>query len=64
MTHEAKGTVCGASVHVSGSGLQYYVHYGLAGTKRVSEQEYHRAMDKLEQWRTDKECHKDHEQAF
>jgi hypothetical protein len=43
-----ENVVRGVSIHVSGEGLLYYVHYSL-GTVEVSENEYHLAVLNLKQ---------------
>jgi hypothetical protein len=44
--------VRGVSIHFTGSGLQYYIHYDKAGTKEVNEKEYYQAVYLLEQMKT------------
>lgn len=45
---EAK--IRGISIHTTGDGLAYYVHYDELGTVRVDKEMYERAMAMLEKW--------------
>ncbi|MBO8172478.1 MAG: hypothetical protein H0Z33_11345 [Bacillaceae bacterium] len=51
-------TVRGVSIHASSKGLQYYVHYELAGTIEVDEKTYYQAVYQLEQWKLEREQQK------
>jgi hypothetical protein len=43
--------VRGISMHSCSSGVLYYVHYDIAGTKLVEEQEFYQAVYELEEWK-------------
>lgn len=45
-----KDIVRGVSIHSSGDGLKYYVHYDGKGTLEVRSSEYERAVRKLKSW--------------
>lgn len=47
-----KDIVRGVSIHSSGTGLQYYVHYDRMGTTEVSIDEYEDALLSLERWKS------------
>ncbi|WP_078551257.1 hypothetical protein [Bacillus alkalicellulosilyticus] len=42
----------GASIHVTGSGLAYYIHFAEAGTRLVTKEQYDQALIDLEYWST------------
>lgn len=44
------GKVRGVSIHTTGEGLAYYVHYDEIGTVRVEKKTYEKAMSSLEKW--------------
>ncbi|MGO4887604.1 hypothetical protein ACJ2A9_07600 [Anaerobacillus sp. MEB173] len=47
-----KDIVRGVSIHSTSTGLLYYVHYDLAGTKEVTYSEYEDAVATLNEWKS------------
>lgn len=42
--------VRGVSIHTTGNGLAYYIHYDEIGTMNVDKKTYEEAMSSLQQW--------------
>jgi hypothetical protein len=51
MKNRENDTIRGVSIHSTGSGLEYYVHYERKGTIQVEENEYYQAIYYLELWK-------------
>ncbi|WP_209125131.1 hypothetical protein [Alkalihalobacillus sp. BA299] len=45
-----KDKIRGVSIHTTGEGLAYYIHYDQNGTKHVSKQLYEEAITTLQKW--------------
>lgn len=45
-----KDKIRGVSIHSTGEGLAYYIHYEIMGTKHVDKQAYDDAISFLEMW--------------
>ncbi|MFV8830014.1 hypothetical protein [Alkalihalobacterium sp. APHAB7] len=45
-----KDKVRGVSIHTTGEGLAYYIHYDQNGTKHVDKQMYDEAIASLQKW--------------
>ncbi|MBU8905555.1 hypothetical protein [Desertibacillus haloalkaliphilus] len=46
-----RDVIRGVSVHTTGDGLQYYIHFDQDGTKLVSQREYEEAVRTLNEWK-------------
>lgn len=47
-----KNSVRGVSIHTTGEGLAYYIHYDEVGTQNVDKKTYEEAISYLEKWNT------------
>lgn len=47
-----KNDVRGVSIHSTGEGLAYYIHYDKLGTQSVDKKTYEEAISSLEKWKT------------
>lgn len=46
----SNANIRGVSIHTTGEGLAYYIHYDELGTVRVEKKAYEEAITSLEKW--------------